>query len=602
MTILWAGTSFNGRTCSITSGTAAVAITGNLAYDLGSFDTGGMGMGFYGPDDRLYCIAGALSYSAADDETTLTLARNYVGTTVGSGGRFDIVSIQGLSAAAAFQLNQLVSQRRAWMPAVTDLGANNLGAGDQASFFNWLGNQGGTYRCPNGQYKFDTSFQLPLPVQLYGECSAEFSNPAAEFYFTAADDATRITLGNGVTQTWGHGLHDLRIVAPNATGGIDAEDGSLIFANFASQFDLSGLRFASLGATDIGVKFWKSNSSFITDVRAENLVRALVYGYANGLDERSDIIDLQRVFLSGNSLDAADRCAAVIEVNGAVNTITGDCVVGVQCGRFLYVHNDIGSDLAGNFFYINNGQMDFPKFECIYVRAGSGGKFVNCYFHGSQTSHNILILDDRNGATNPVTDWGFVEPKISGAWKNGVYAAADAARFTNPRNDHNSIESPGVWSAFGIAPGASDIKIIGAQCRAFDGNAETHAYAVRIDGGSPLPTKITISPDCTLEGLTAPTGDFVGDIHGSGIRCFGVGNWTAPGNITHGNQTSTTVTCAGAVPHDVADVQTTVALDGCRLWGEITAANTCTVYLSNNTGSTQNTGALDLDVTVFVRR
>lgn len=82
MSINWPGTDFNGRKCGVTNGSPTVVVSGNLAMDFSNTDPGAQGNGFLGPDERLYAIASALSYDAAADKTTLTLARNYRGTTV----------------------------------------------------------------------------------------------------------------------------------------------------------------------------------------------------------------------------------------------------------------------------------------------------------------------------------------------------------------------------------------------------------------------------------------------------------------------------------------------------------------------------------------
>ena len=84
MTNTWPGTSFNGRTCSVKSGSATVFVTGSLAADLGTSDPGALGMGFYGPDERTYGIASVLSYDSGTDQTSFALSRSYLGTTIGS--------------------------------------------------------------------------------------------------------------------------------------------------------------------------------------------------------------------------------------------------------------------------------------------------------------------------------------------------------------------------------------------------------------------------------------------------------------------------------------------------------------------------------------
>lgn len=71
-----------------------------------------------------------------------------------------------------------------------------------------------------------------------------------------------------------------------------------------------------------------------------------------------------------------------------------------------------------------------------------------------------------------------------------------------------------------------------------------------------------------------------------------------PGAISSGSQTSSTVTVTGAAVNDKVDVAASIALSGCRVWGEVTSANTVTVYWSNNTGSSVTLGAQTVDVWV----
>ena len=75
-----------------------------------------------------------------------------------------------------------------------------------------------------------------------------------------------------------------------------------------------------------------------------------------------------------------------------------------------------------------------------------------------------------------------------------------------------------------------------------------------------------------------------------------------PGSVAIGAQISTTVTVSGAAVGDHVDVSSSIALQGLRIWGEVTAANIVTVYLSNNTSGAVNLGALTLNVLVFKSR
>ena len=93
-----------------------------------------------------------------------------------------------------------------------------------------------------------------------------------------------------------------------------------------------------------------------------------------------------------------------------------------------------------------------------------------------------------------------------------------------------------------------------------------------------------------------------------GVHSFAVGQkkytqvWDPPSLATSGEQTSTTVAVPGAAIGDFVDVTFSIALQGLRLWGEVTAANVVTVYLSNLTGAPVNLGSGTLNVLVAKSR
>jgi hypothetical protein len=70
-----------------------------------------------------------------------------------------------------------------------------------------------------------------------------------------------------------------------------------------------------------------------------------------------------------------------------------------------------------------------------------------------------------------------------------------------------------------------------------------------------------------------------------------------PASLASGAQTSTTVTVPGAALGDFVLTSCDTALSGLHLWGEVTATDTVTLYLSNATG-----GAVDLASSTFYVR
>jgi hypothetical protein len=76
--------------------------------------------------------------------------------------------------------------------------------------------------------------------------------------------------------------------------------------------------------------------------------------------------------------------------------------------------------------------------------------------------------------------------------------------------------------------------------------------------------------------------------------------WDAP-SVAAGAQTSTTVTVTGASIGDFVEVSANGIFSGMRLWGEVSAANTVTVYLSNNTGGAVDPSSRTISVRVEER-
>jgi hypothetical protein len=71
-----------------------------------------------------------------------------------------------------------------------------------------------------------------------------------------------------------------------------------------------------------------------------------------------------------------------------------------------------------------------------------------------------------------------------------------------------------------------------------------------------------------------------------------------PPSLADGTQQTTTVTVTGAAVGDYVQVSFGRTLSRTRLWGEVTAADTVTVYHRNDTGSTVDLASSTLRVVV----
>jgi hypothetical protein len=73
------------------------------------------------------------------------------------------------------------------------------------------------------------------------------------------------------------------------------------------------------------------------------------------------------------------------------------------------------------------------------------------------------------------------------------------------------------------------------------------------------------------------------------------GAWN-PASVANGAQTSVSFTVSGAALGQVVSCSPNIVLQGLHLWGEVTASNTVTLYLSNNTGGAVDLGAMTVTV------
>jgi hypothetical protein len=87
---------------------------------------------------------------------------------------------------------------------------------------------------------------------------------------------------------------------------------------------------------------------------------------------------------------------------------------------------------------------------------------------------------------------------------------------------------------------------------------------------------------CTVTHASAATWAPVSRVDLQGSKTF---DWP---DLATATTQSTTVTVTGAALGDFAEVSMSVALSGTRLWGEVTAADTVTVYHRNDTGGNIN--------------
>lgn len=100
--------------------------------------------------------------------------------------------------------------------------------------------------------------------------------------------------------------------------------------------------------------------------------------------------------------------------------------------------------------------------------------------------------------------------------------------------------------------------------------------------------------------VTMPNGgsDTGNKINLATFALTGSASWT-PGSIAHDTQVTTTVTVTGAVVGDLALARFSLVLSGLLIHAWVSAADTVTVAITNNTGSTVGLAAGTVRALVF---
>lgn len=105
---------------------------------------------------------------------------------------------------------------------------------------------------------------------------------------------------------------------------------------------------------------------------------------------------------------------------------------------------------------------------------------------------------------------------------------------------------------------------------------------------SPVPSTNNPSLNSSLQALMNRI-----EYYRVGVRF--TGNYDFP-SVAAGQQVSTTITTTGLVVGDHVSVTLSVPLQGCAIRGEVTSANTTTVYLFNPTGTSVDLGSATISV------
>ena len=292
---------------------------------------------------------------------------------------------------------------------------------------------------------------------------------------SSASATQRILVGDGITELYAVSFEHLLFTAPSAPGG------AIIKFNYCGECGVYDCQFFTLNLTARGVSYYQCNTLRFERVRIVNPTGAGIYGEGDNT-HRSDVITFINVIVSGDSTSAQTHMPNAIEANGFVNTLTFHSCQFVDCGRGIYRHNTIGATNRGEFIFAHDVEVDFPYYEAVRIAAGNGIYLVNCYLHGSITTHNLQV--DYN-ATTSIDTLSVVGGQITGAYKAGIYQNGNFAKISDVEISGNSLQSSGTHP--GVLIGANSISTIvtdnhiGARTGYQVG---TQSYGVQITAGA----------------------------------------------------------------------------------------------------------------------
>lgn len=355
----------------------------------------------------------------------------------------------------------------------------------------------------------------------------------------------------------------------------------------------------------------------------------------------------------GHRVTAVDAVAGTVEVYPWVIATSGTMIFAVGGGLSeegansnVWQYGSVVTSLGGcglRWFQTNPGNISsfHSASSVIGIVAGraisagiTGGSISEAYIEGG--AHDIEYLEatiaNPTGVINTTGGASLALAQKAGpnsgtaydtamnVWMCLTASAAPMRKLNPPRNTGSAAQTITLGSAkrqlFNNNPVVTLADLAGAD-RNFGIN--TIEFSCHGSGTKGQPTgTVTIqgsggatvngAASVTYSGLQSVPSFIAYRVDGSPI------NWVVtpimPVQLLHGSKTqdwpdlatatvqSTTVTVAGAALGDYVDASMSVALNGTRLWGEVTAADTVTVYQRNDTGANVNLASGTLRVRV----
>ena len=321
-----------------------------------------------------------------------------------------------------------------------------------------------------------TTLTITTPVRFCGVVSSIDGAPATVLNRTGANASTGITFGAiASAQLSGILVENIVFTATVAAGGV------LMQFNHCADVIVRGCQFHTLNLTAKAIGFEQVNTFTVTDTRIINPTASGIYGESDDT-HRSDVINLTRVIISGDSTGAHIYIPNAVELNGFVNTLCiTDCEF-VTPGRGVYRHNTIGATPRAEFISATNLQIDYPYYEGVLLAAGNSAFFADSYIHGSVTAQNVYV---GHNAVNTIDNISFIGGQCTGAYLAGMYLNGNYQKIIGMEISGNGAQSSGTYPGIEIGANSQSTLITGNHIGERTGyQAATQSYGVKIDSGA----------------------------------------------------------------------------------------------------------------------
>lgn len=436
---------------------------------------------------------------------------------------------------------------------------------------------GGCVRMAPGTYK--TTAPLSLPGNNVMFCG---SGEQATIIKPTGDVAYAITFGNasGDSRFEHLQMRDFKIDGTACT----ATAGCGVRIRKATRGRISNVWCVGFDDAAGGAGFWFADESWIValyDCRSQSNKYGVRFKPTNRDTQVANQINLVGgEYGPGDTygIVIGDESADATQDPGVGYTVTmlGVSVEGATAGGIWNVEGTglhvIGGSFEANDYFdvrLGNAAGCLSRFSSV----------LDCYFSNINTSINHVCIDAVR-ATGVSVDGCSFDVDTDPATSVGVKATT-TSQVSLGRNKFSAA----LTTRYDIAGGLSDVYAI-------RGDVPGYAWACDVFGGVAA----------VLNGVFVAGGGYkVGTAASAATASTMLGNtkaWDAP-DVADGSMTSTTVTVTGAALGDVAQASVSVALPaGVIMSAAVTATDTVTVTMANQSGGSVNLGSATLRVVV----